>query len=155
MSRTDFAGDVLLRERQGEGEIFLNDGLVEDCGGLDTAIYLSLFGGNDDDTDGRGRKSWWGNFFKNAPEEEKIVSRFQAAAKGLAVNGANLKKLEGAAAADLKWLKENGLADKIDCEAFGENPHRVKLNVRVMKENSAVFAEKYYYEWGAKNGVHE
>ena len=64
-------GDVSLRQTDDGGEITVVNGVVEMSGGLETAVYLSLFGGNEDD-DGRADnpQTWWGNLAENEPERQ-------------------------------------------------------------------------------------
>ena len=47
-----FEGDVLYTATPDGGDIKIENGLVKDCRNFDTATYLSLFGGNENDTDG-------------------------------------------------------------------------------------------------------
>ena len=61
-------GDVVLFQSLDDGEIVIEGGLATMDGGLQTAVYLSLFGGNEDD-DGLAQnpKTWWANLDENQP----------------------------------------------------------------------------------------
>ena len=94
-------GDVLLFQTENDGDIIDNFYLTQ---GLETAIYLSLFGGNmDDDGSRNNKKSWWANAYTDT-EEEKQVSRFQNLLESLPATSSNLKRLNDAILADLNWL---------------------------------------------------
>jgi len=58
--------DVYLFQTNDDGEICIENGIVSLTGGLDTAAYLSLFGGNEQD-DGSQNTSlnYWGNILEN------------------------------------------------------------------------------------------
>lgn len=93
--------DVYLFQTLDDGDITDELTMTE---GLETAIYLSLFGGNEDD-DGTtsGSKSWWGNV--NADRADDVqVSRLQNLLIGLPATTGNLKRLNDAARRDLSWL---------------------------------------------------
>ena len=65
-------GDVILYQSLNDGEIEIVDGIVTMDGGLQTAVYLSLFGGNIDDAAGFDKRlSWWGNC--EEPDEAKKI----------------------------------------------------------------------------------
>ena len=69
--------DVALRQTVDGGEITVINGIVELDGGLETSVYLSLFGGNVDDPGDRvSDKTWWGNYDETNPNR-KYRSRLQ------------------------------------------------------------------------------
>lgn len=93
--------DVLLFQTLDDGDV--TDQLTT-TEGLETAVYLSLFGGNEND-DGQPDNplAYWANV--NADEEnERQVSRLQNLLIGLPATTGNLKRLNDAALADLAWL---------------------------------------------------
>ena len=53
-------GDVLLFQTVDDGEINIENGVVEMSGGLETAAYLSLYGGNEDDDGREARQNIYG-----------------------------------------------------------------------------------------------
>lgn len=61
----EFGGDVLLFDTEDGGEISVINGLVIADGGFNTAVYLSLFGGNKDDGgEVASGDTWWGTGLK-------------------------------------------------------------------------------------------
>ena len=110
----DFEGDLLLRDTPDGGDIIVEDGLFKDDRMFDTAVYLSLFGGNKDD-DGKveNSRTWWGNTLPLADESEKLISRFQALITRTPMTTKTIREAEVAAELDLQWLVKEGLADRI------------------------------------------
>jgi len=94
---SDFQGDLLLKNTLDGGDIELtDDDLFVSDQGFDTAIYLSLFGGNelDNGSDSTKPKTWWGNLTETDNPERKIISHTQFIITGLPATPANLNKLK-------------------------------------------------------------
>ena len=154
MSKTDFKGDVLIHSTNDGGEIDVEDGLILDCNTFSTAVYISLFGGNKDDDAGRSKETWWGNLIPGTVENERVVSHFQAVICGLPLTSGNLKKAQTAAELDLKWLKDEGIADSVTVTLKAEDVKRVCASVEITKDGTSLFESSYYFEWeGARNGL--
>ena len=49
MNLQDFEGDLLLADSADGGNVLISDGLFQGDRSFNTAVYLSLFGGNRDD----------------------------------------------------------------------------------------------------------
>ena len=77
-----FQGDVLLVSTPDDGDIVLEDGLIQDCRNFDTAAYLSLFGGNEDDLNGKSKETWWGNLIPGTKRNEWMQSEFGSTVAG-------------------------------------------------------------------------
>ena len=74
-----FEGDLLLVDSPDFGEIVIEDGFILSDKAFNTAVYLSLFGGNKDDNGKiKTKKTWWGNTLSGISKNEKMISRFQA-----------------------------------------------------------------------------
>lgn len=147
LNKTDFAGDVLLINSDGTGEIVLENGLVKDCRDFSTAAYLSLFGGNSRDDAGRTNETWWGNLVPGTKKNEKLVSSFSAIANGLPLNSNSVKKAVQAAKDDLKWMIEEEIADEIDVEIMARNVKSVQLTVRISKSGVDIMKDTYGFQW--------
>lgn len=125
-------GDVILFQSLDGGDISINNGLIEMSGGLQTAVYLSLFGGNDEDNkidNQEFNKSWWGN--SNEKEINQIRSETQYLLKSLPITSSNLRKLELTAKRDLNWMIDIGLAKEININASIPDLNVVKLNIKI------------------------
>ena len=125
--------DVRLYQKDGDGgEIdFVNGQAVMDDG-LETAAFLSMFGGNDDDSglDGDKPRQWWANF-----EEPDAVKRHRSETQfllnSIALIPANLRRVEDAANADLAWMVETGLAGFVSAAATMPALNTIKLQLKI------------------------
>ena len=106
-------GDVSLNQTPDGGEITVEGGVVRMSGGLETAAYLSLFGGNfqDDGRDGNS-DNWWGNLSEtNAVRQYR--SETQNLLKSLPLTSSNLRLIEDAVTRDLSWFLAQDIASSI------------------------------------------
>jgi phage gp46-like protein len=126
-------GDVALRHTPDGGEINVENGTVEMSGGLETAAYLSLFGGNEDD-DGRDKSplAWWGNVGEEVDKQHR--SRTQYLLRSIPAIPANLRRIEDAAKSDLDWFISSKAASSVTVVATMPALNTVKLTVRIYAE---------------------
>lgn len=131
---TQQQGDVRLYQILDDGDIVIEDGIVEMNGGLGTAAYLSLFGGNEDDN-GRPENSftWWGNFIE-LDSSKHYVSELQHLMQTLPLITGNLRRIEDAALRDLKWFLTERIASSVQVEASIPDVNRVDITVRIEAE---------------------
>jgi len=124
-------GDILLYQTNDDGEINVTNGFIEMSGGLQTAAYLSLFGGNEDD-DGLADnpKTWWGNTTETE-KSRKYISETQYLLTSLPITSANLLRVEDAAKRDLAWFKDEGVATEITVSASILGLNMVELEVNI------------------------
>lgn len=141
-------GDVVLFQSLDDGDIEVTGGVVTMDGGLQTAAYLSLFGGNEDD-DGREKnpRSWWGNLIGDDPNEAQ-VSRTQYLLRSLAVTSGNLLRVSDAAKNDLAWLVSAGVATSLEVSASIPGLNSVKLTVAVVYQGEDIEFE-FVENWKA------
>lgn len=129
--------DVLLFQSPDGGNITCQAGQVEMTeDGLASAAYLSLFGGNEDDTgsDGDKPKQWWGNV--DEPDVQKHYrSETQALLHALPAVPENLKRIEDAAESDLAWFVERGIASSVAVEARMPGVNRIRLEVLIVVQD--------------------
>jgi phage gp46-like protein len=127
-------GDVLLYQTNDDGDISVTNGLIEMSGGLRTAAYLSLFGGNEDD-DGLANnpKTWWGNTVENE-KSLKYISETQNLLESLPITSANLLRVEDAAKRDLAWFKDEGVASNVSVSASILGLNMIKLSINIDQE---------------------
>ena len=134
-------GDVLLFQTVDDGEINIENGLVEMSGGLETAAYLSMFGGDED------LSEWWGNL-----EETELARKYRSETQNLlqsipATSG-NLRRIEQAATRDLAWFLELKVASSVDVSA--SIPSINHVNITVVIEAEGVQSEFNFVEnWEA------
>lgn len=119
--------DVLLRQSNDGGEITIQGGLLLMSEGLETAAYLSLFGGNEDDPAGTDTTlQFWGNLLEVEPERH-YRSETQFLVQALPAIPFNLRRIEQAAARDLQWMLDAGVAVSVTVEATIPAVDRVLL----------------------------
>ena len=124
--------DVLLRHTNDGGDITIENGLLLMSEGLETAAYLSLFGGNEDDPAGTDTaQQWWGNLLDVEPERA-YRSETQFLVRSLPAIPFNLRRIEQAAARDLQWMLDTGLAQSVAVEATIPALNRVGLGIVII-----------------------
>jgi phage gp46-like protein len=149
----NFEGDVLLFATVDGGELAIENGLFVSDKQFSSAVYLSLFGGNQDDPGKvKNNKGWWGNCLDSVTINEKIVSRFQSIIIGLPMTIKNIREAEAAAELDLKWFKDEKIADEINVSIKSTGKHEFSLTVEILKDVSNVFENTYALQWGGNNG---
>ncbi len=124
-------GDVLLFQTNDNGDINVEAGIVEFSGRLGTSVYLSLFGGNEDD-DGRAANdlTWWGNIDETEPDR-KYRSETQNLLRSLPAVSRNLLRIQDAALRDLQWLLDQNVASSINVVATIPGINRVNIEIRI------------------------
>lgn len=141
-------GDVLLYQTNDNGDINVVGGLVALSGGLETAAYLSLFGGNEQD-DGRADNplQYWGNL--NETEAEKQYrSETQYLLRSIPAIPANLRRIEDAAERDLAWMVSARAATSVSVSASMPGRNKVRLAVTINAEGDPANLE-YIENWKA------
>lgn len=119
--------DVLLFQTPDDGDITKS---VETTNGLETALYVSLFGGNrDDDGSQDSTKSWWGNTI--ADKSEKMVSQTAYLLGTIPATAYGLGRIQEAAQLDLKWVTDTGTAQTVTVTVALVVRSKVHLTVQV------------------------
>jgi phage gp46-like protein len=113
-------GDVILFQTDDGGEITVEGGLVRMDGGLQTAAYLSLFGGSD----------WWANLTETVPERQ-YNSETEELLKSLPLTSSNLKRVEDAVTRDLAWMQGTGVASTITVEVSVPAVNRLSIVIDI------------------------
>jgi phage gp46-like protein len=139
-------GDILLAAPLGFGIEFLA-GTVTMTGGFDTAVQLSLFGGNfdDDGSPATASKQWWGNLTETS-EEFWYRSRTQFLLQSIPAVSGNLRLIEQAAKQDLSWLLDLNIATTVDVLVSIPALNRVQIDISILaqgEESSFSFTENW------------
>ena len=131
--------DVLLFQTLDDGDISIESGAVELTDGLESAVYLSLFGGNwQDDGSAENPLQWWGNADAVDPTQRQ-TSRTQYLLQAISATSGNLKRVEDAALADLDWLTADGYDVSVSISVPIVN--RVKIEININNETFVVNEE--------------
>lgn len=134
--------DVLLEQSDDGGEMTIESGVVEMTGDLRTAVYLSLFGGNEDDDGLDSSAQWWGNLGEDDPAAQ-YRSRVEYLLQSLAPSSANLLALEDAARTDLQWFLDSGAAKQVDAVATIPALNKLSLVVIINGDLTVTFLENW------------
>ena len=127
-------GDIFLFQTIDDGNITVEGGVIEMSSGLDTAAYLSLFGGNEDCS---ARQTcpftWWGNT-NETDTVRHYKSETQHLLKGLPAITANLRRIEDAANRDLSWFLEQKIASSVTVNASIPALNQIQINITIVAE---------------------
>jgi phage gp46-like protein len=146
----NFEGDLLLEDTQDGGDISIENDLFVNDRTFKTAVYLSIFGGNKEDNGKvKNRKTWWGNTLEGTGENEKLVSRFQAVIFGLPMTTKNIEIAESAASLDLKWIVDEGIADKITVSGRAVSRKKFSLHVEIKAGGKSIYENTFALFWKA------
>jgi phage gp46-like protein len=152
----NFEGDLLLIDTPDGGDISIEDELFVNDRAFNTAVYLSLFGGNKDDTGKvKNKNEWWGNLLPETAEAEKLVSRFQAIITGLPMTAKNIQEAENAAALDLKWITDEGIAQSVEVDGRTGAGNKFYLNIAARADGKSIYENTFALFWkvGIYGGV--
>ena len=133
-SLTRQQGDVLIYQAADGGELAMQGGVLALTGGFESAVYLSLFGGNRDD-DGReqNRMNWWGNLSESNPARQ-YRSETQYLILRLNPTSGNLLRIEDAMRADLGWFLTENIVSDLETGARIPRKDELQLNVVLFAE---------------------
>jgi phage gp46-like protein len=140
--------DVNLFHTSDGGEIQYVNGQAVMSDGFEASVYLSLFGGNAEDSGGTetDRLEWWGN--KGEPDETRHYrSRTQHLVESLPAIPANLRRIEDAVLADLKWMLDTGLAATVEASVTMPAPKRIDIEVQIVASDDRVFVFERELAW--------
>lgn len=144
MQTTEQEGDVRIASTPDGGDICLADnGLFEMGPGLDSAVYLSLFGGNsDDDGSDENPLQWWGNLIETETDRQ-YRSETQYLLRAIPAVPRNLLRVQQAAARDLAWMVSSGVASEVAVEASLPAVNAVRIAVVVDGDQTIEFLETW------------
>lgn len=143
--------DVVLYNTADGGEIVCEGGDLRTDDGYETAVYNSLFGGNEDDSgddDGKPNQ-WWGNVIET--DENKLLrSRLQNLLRSIPATSGNLRLLEDAGAQDLEWMIATEIATSVGVSARIPALNTVQIDVKVII-NGVTYTPKFTRKWGSSS----
>jgi hypothetical protein len=145
-------GDVLLLSSEDGGELNIVNGLVEMTGGFETAIYLSLFGGNDIDNGSESTKKnqFWGNLLEDN-DNFKMTSKTQNILTGFPATPNNLKLVNESILLDLNWMKTNNIIDDLKTDLSIPQKNKISITVEGKKNKQLIFNTSFEKNWIAQS----
>ena len=139
-------GDILLNKSNNNGDICVENGAITLTGGFETAIFLSLFGGNENDAGGSDRTNqYWANI-NEISDDVKYISQTQFLLNTIPLTSSNLLRIEDTIRQDLNWLISLNIASNIGITTSikGFNKLQVTINIRADgNENEFTFTENW------------
>ena len=122
--------DVRIFQSNDGGEVeLMNEGDLEMDNGEESAVYLSMFGGNEDDEGGEDlSKQWWGNSLETDPAR-MYRSKTQNLLKSIPATSSNLRRIKTAAEGDLQWMLDDEVLTEIVVSVYIPRPNWVKIIV--------------------------
>jgi len=135
--------DVRIYQTDDGGEInLLENDTIEMDDGVGSAVYLSLFGGNEHDDGGSDTsKEWWGNSLETDPAR-KYRSKTQNLLKSIPATSANMRRIKTAAEDDLEWMIKDGVLTEINVRVYIPRPNWVKMII-----DTNLGAWQFGYPW--------
>jgi phage gp46-like protein len=143
--------DVRLYHAADGGEIDFVGGEPVMSDGLETAVYLSLFGGNAEDSGlpGDRSKQWWGNLSELVTARQ-LRSETQYLLDVLPPTTGNLRRIENAVQNDLAWLLAAKLATDVAALASMPARNSVALDVAITVATGERPRFTFPSSWGVK-----
>lgn len=131
--------DILLEHTVDGGAFRVSNGDLAIDNGLSTAVYLSLFGGNseDDGTEATSGQQYWGNRLETE-KASMLRGELQAMLNASPITSASIQRIEQAAARDLTWMVDAGLAQAIATEVTIPAVDTIALEVRIQVGENVV-----------------
>lgn len=119
--------DVRLYQTLDDGDIVIKNGIVELEDGEASALYLSWFGGNQDDPgEDDETLEWWGNKLETDPKL-KLRSRTQFLLGNIPLTTGNVQRIRQALEADAAWTLEDGIFTSLELELAIPKPNRLSV----------------------------
>lgn len=130
-------GDVKLFQTNDDGEISVVNGVTEMSGGLETAAYLSMFGGNEQDDGLNESATWWGNIGEQDPDFQ-YKSETQFLLKSIPATTGNLLRIEEAARRDLEWMLNKAVASSVEINIGIPALNRVYIGIAIQADGDEI-----------------
>lgn len=144
------ATDVFLFHTADGGNIESIGGVITLADGLETAVYLSLFGGNERDSgEARdNRKQWWGNLSEPVPART-YRSATQHLLLSLTPTTGNLRALEDAIKRDTLWMTDE-IVERVEAEASMPGRTTVVCAVKFTMKDGTDRMFRFQVPWRVK-----
>lgn len=135
-------GDIKLNDFLNGSDSELENGILSMAGGFDTAVYISLFGSENNN-------EWMNLFFD---ENEKIESKAITFIKSNALTLQNLQKAQKYFENDLNWLKKINACDTIRVSYKQENINAIIFYIEILQNEETIYSTQYNINWIYQSG---
>jgi phage gp46-like protein len=134
-------GDVLICQTADDGEVSVEGGVMAMTGGLESAAYLSLFGGNEQDSGlPDDARTWWGNT-NETTASRRYVSETQHLLRSIPPVTKNLLRIQKAVETDLSWFVSEGVASELRVAVSVPTVNTVKIVVNIVANGDDIAFE--------------
>ena len=130
-------GDLYIYQTPDGGDIKNTLGEPVMDGGLESAVYLSLFLSE-------SSAHWMNEYFS---DDEKIECRFAAYIKGAPKTASTITRAEELAGLDLAWMTRAKIADEIDVTITSTDAKTAALMVEIRKNGTTILQTQYSVNW--------
>ena len=130
--------DVLIFNTLDGGELKVQDSAIFLTGGFETAVYLSLFGGQlrDNGSEATDKFTWWGNRLDNNELNDVYISRTQFILEGEPFTLSNINNIREAMEQDLQWMIDERIMSSIDVDIFIDSVNSLKITIDLFAEGN-------------------
>lgn len=132
--------DILLFQTEDGGEVEVTNGVLTLTNGLETASYLSMFGGDD----------WFANVLQDS-ESSRLTGETQTVIDTTPPSSAGLLLIEDAAVRDHAWMIADGLASKVTATATLSGSV-LGIEILVEYDDGETNRLDFSLNWTSKNG---
>lgn len=141
--------DVRIFQTPDGGEVTSTNGQLAMDDGLESAVYLSLYGGTEQDggLEGDNDKQFWGNLTESDPART-YRSEMQHLLRSIPATSGNLKRVEDAATRDLAWMLDD-LASSVTVSASIPALNTVLVEIEIFIDDRK-FAFAFTDAWKIK-----
>lgn len=141
--------DVRIYQAADGGEVDFKNGEPLTADGLESAAYLSLCGGNQEDNGLASGEplQWWANV-EEPVAERRMRSELQSVLRGMPAVPFNLRRAEDAAISDLAWMTKE-LEAKVVVEASLPAVDWIALHVEIAIGNTT-YPFDFTSEWAGR-----
>ena len=120
---------ILLFQTNDDGDIAIENNRIKTSGGIETMVYLCLFGGNENHSGfGDNSLQWWGNLLET-DDKFKLTSETQNLIRSLPMVTSNLIRLDKAVRRDLQVMIEEKIINELDVTISVVSANRVSILV--------------------------
>lgn len=134
--------DIYLQPTEDGGQLNIINGKPEMTGGIETAVYLSLFTG-----------PWWGNAISESESQEYNSTIPEIINSGVVTNSVRLKIIEAAEEA-LQWMITDGVAERIEADAEIKTGGQIYLSVTIYEPQKTTPVQvSYGLNWEAQEAL--
>ena len=130
-------GDILIVQTDSGGTIQVLNGEPEMDGGLESAVYLSLFGNDGSD--------YWANEYFT--EDQKLTGLFIGFMLGNPKTISTINQAREFARQDMQWFINSGIADTVDVTITSPSRQRIDLTVELKIDGNTLFQNTFQINW--------